>query len=96
MKPWIQSFIKSLIGHKREERKILAEATAACFQSMAGQIVLAHLLQDIFYSISHVQGLTPEDTAYNEGQRSVVRLFLDLMGEAKHPPEPLKVETNAE
>lgn len=97
MKSWTLKFIKSLLRLARlknpdHDREALAEAVWITFSGHHGQIVLAWLVSDIFYTLSHSQNITARDTAFNDGQRAVVKMLLDLIDEHEHPPEPIEVE----
>jgi|GEM_PF-3795545 hypothetical protein len=91
MKPWLTKLIDELRGEKLNREKI-AEAAYAALTSFHGKILLAYLLQEIFFSISYQPGQKCCDTAANEGQRMAVRHLLDLMNEYMNPPEETVVE----
>jgi len=96
VKPWLSFFIRKLLRRKVMDpraRQRLAEATFVVFTSAHGEVLFKHLLEEVFYTVSHAPGITARDTAYNEGQRSVVKLFIDLMNEYQNPPDSVKVET---
>lgn len=90
--------IESLLSLARRkkpdgDRKALAEAASIAFGGYHGQLVLAWLVEKVFCEISHAPGLTARDTAYHEGQRSLVKMLLDLIDEHQNPPDEMKVET---
>jgi hypothetical protein len=91
VKPWLKKLIDDLRGEKLDREKI-SEAAYAAMTSFHGKILLAYLVQEIFYSISYDAENRCCDTAANEGQRMAVKHILDLMDEYAHPPEELKVE----
>jgi hypothetical protein len=98
LKRWLSNFIERLLRRKaiadeRLRRQKLAEAVFITFSSAHGQVVLKHLLDEIFYSVSNPTGIQALDMSFNEGQRSTVWMLLDLMNEYQNPPDSVKVET---
>ena len=91
MKPWLKKLIDDLKGESLDREKI-AEAAYASLTSFHGKILLAYLLQEVFFSISYRQGQSCCDTAANEGQRMAVKHILDLMNEYTDPPKATEVE----
>lgn len=93
MTQWLRDFIDFVRRQKRADRATIAQATYNVFTTPPGRILLKHLEDEFYFTISHAQGLNGRDTAFNEGQRSVVQLFHDLMQEAINPQGVPKVET---
>jgi hypothetical protein len=66
-----------------DERKAADLDVAACFGTAIGRRVLDRLLSEHYCTVSHVPGGRCCDSAFNEGQRSVVHEILESLERAE-------------
>lgn len=67
-------------------------AYQATFNSAYGQLILQHLLDNIYCTV--YEGTNPNEALVHNARRSVVHEILQMIDQAQHPPVAVEMNQN--